>query len=98
VFIATESSDFLNFGILVFAVNSNGSLTAVNTTPIPTGSQIAKLVANPSGKYLYALESNTSSIEGFAVDTISGALTPLPGSPYSLSMVGTSSVNALPET
>jgi hypothetical protein len=85
VFVATESPDFLNFGILVFAVNSNGSLTAVNTTPIPTSSQIARLVADRSGKYLYALQSNTSSIEGFAVDTVSGALTPLPGSPYILS-------------
>jgi hypothetical protein len=68
VFVATRSSDLLNFGILVFAVNSNASLMAVNTTPISTSSQIARLVADPSGKYLYALQSNTSSIDGFAID------------------------------
>ncbi len=61
VFVATESSNLLSFGVLAFRVNGNGSLTALNTTPIPTSAQIAKLVTDPSGKYLYGLEPNAAS-------------------------------------
>jgi 6-phosphogluconolactonase len=68
-------------GIVAFSVNSDGSLTPVNSTQIPTKATPRSLVAGPSGKYLYALSDVGNSIDAFTIDTISGSLTPLPGSP-----------------
>jgi 6-phosphogluconolactonase (cycloisomerase 2 family) len=75
--------------IQVFSVNSDGSLTAAAGGPISTTAPVAKLIADPSGKYLYALTGVDTipppfSIEAFVIDTNSGALTPVPGSPYSI--------------
>jgi hypothetical protein len=69
-------------GIVVCRVNADGSLTALNSTPIPTQGSLRSLIADPSGKYLYALSDLANSIDAFAIDTISGSLTPLPGSPW----------------
>jgi 6-phosphogluconolactonase (cycloisomerase 2 family) len=74
-------------GIFVFAVNDDGSLSAVNTNPVPTTNTITSLVVDRSGRYLYAI-STPASIEAFAIDSLSGALTPLPGSPYTVSVPG----------
>ena len=79
VFVGTISSDS-NQGILVFAVNADGSLTQVNASPIPIGSGVTSLVPDRWGKYLYVLTAD--SIEAYAIDQSSGALTPVPGSPY----------------
>ena len=84
VFVGTDSSDF-SHGILAFAVNSDGSLTSVNTTPIPTGSGVVSLVSDRWGQYLYALTAVPGSIEAYAIDQDSGALTSIPGSPYPIS-------------
>ena len=74
-------------GIFVFAVNNDGSLSAVNTNPVPTTNTITSLVVDRSGRYLYAL-SAAATIEAFAIDPLSGALTPVPGSPYTVSVPG----------
>jgi 6-phosphogluconolactonase (cycloisomerase 2 family) len=84
VFVGTDSSDF-SHGILAFAVNADGSLTSVNTTPIPTGSGVVSLVSDRWGQYLYALTAVPGSIEAYAIDQNSGALTSIPGSPYPIS-------------
>jgi hypothetical protein len=84
VFVGTDSSDF-SHGILAFAVNTDGSLTSVNTTPIPTGSGVVSLVSDRWGQYLYALTAVPGSIEAYAIDQNSGALTSIPGSPYPIS-------------
>jgi len=69
-------------GILVFRVKSNGSLSGVNSTPVPVQGGLRNIVADPSGKYLYALSEDANSIDAFEIDSISGDLTPVPGSPY----------------
>ena len=78
VFVGTISTDFSQ-GILVFAVNADGSLTQVNATPIPVSLGVARLVPDRWGQYLYVLTGD--SIEAYAIDQSSGALTPVPGSP-----------------
>lgn len=85
---AYSSAPTYSYGILVFTVNDDGSLTAVNTNPIPTNNQITSVLVDHSGRYLYALSGRPSSIEAFAIDALSGALAPLPGSPYIISISG----------
>ncbi len=48
---------------------------------MPAGGDPNALVIDPSGRYLYVAEAD-SSINAFDIDLISGALTPLPGSPF----------------
>jgi len=75
-------------GIQILRVNPDGSLALVNSIPIATKSMPDSIVMDPWGKYLYVTSAGGSSIDGFAVDTVSGALTPLPGSPYTISTPG----------
>jgi 6-phosphogluconolactonase (cycloisomerase 2 family) len=76
-----------NPGILVFAVNTDGSLALLTTTPVPTQSSPVSMAIDPSGRYLYAA-SVGRLIDGFDIDGASGALTPLPGSPFTSNTSG----------
>jgi 6-phosphogluconolactonase (cycloisomerase 2 family) len=43
------------------------------------------LVIDPTGSYLYvANQAGKGNITGFSIDTSSGALTPLPNSPFTM--------------
>ena len=77
------ASDASGNGISVFKVNDDGTLTLLNSTPVPTQSSPDSVVVDHWGRYLYA--TSQTSIDAFAIDTISGALTPVPGSPYKIS-------------
>ena len=81
-------------GILVFRVNADGSVTLVNSTPIATTSTPDSMVVDRSGKYIYVISLSGNSIDAFEIDTISGALTPVAGSPYSVATPGC--INASP--
>jgi hypothetical protein len=87
VFVATLSAPSGD-GVLVYRVNGDGSLTLLNTSPIPTMGTIDSLVVDHYGQYLYAVSSTTNSIDAFSIDVNSGALTPVPGSPYTVSTPG----------
>ena len=71
-------------GILVFKVNTDGSLTPANSTPAPTTSTPNSIVVDRWGRYLYVTSSGGNSIDAFEIDAISGALTPVSGSPYTV--------------
>ena len=66
---------------------ATGALNLVSGSPFPADDMPYAVILHPSGKFLYT--ENTSgnsfllqSISGFSVDPSSGALTPLPGSPF----------------
>jgi 6-phosphogluconolactonase (cycloisomerase 2 family) len=84
VFAATLSSQ-AGAGISTLRVNSDGSLTSVNPNPVPAKAYLRSVIADRSGKYLYALSEDGNSIDAYAIDSTSGDLTPLPGSPYLIS-------------
>lgn len=68
-----------------FAVQSNGSLKPVpgSPFPIPGSTGIPALAMDPQGQYLYATTyTSAGAVAGFKIDEISGALTPIPGSPF----------------
>ncbi len=73
--------------ISLFNVASNGYLTEVPPrTPVGTNgnaSQPTLLVMDPGGNYLYVMNSGSSNISVFSVDSTNGALTAI-GSPVSL--------------
>lgn len=89
----SPNSDFLaagnlnGGGISVFWVSkTTGSLTPVSNSPFPTGGSgfPARGLFHTSGNFFYAgLQlSPTNEIAGFSVDPSTGALSPLPNSPF----------------
>lgn len=59
---------------------STGGLTALN--PVLGPGNAFAIAADPSGKFLYTSDFNTGVVYGYAIDSASGNLTPLNGSPY----------------
>lgn len=92
-------------GVTVFKLNSNGSLTMVPGSPFPLKLSPTGLTVDPSGKYLYASETSydintgdgASYIDAYQIDEISGALTPVSGSPYEMTSANPSECGVGPE-
>ncbi len=49
---------------------------------VPVGKFPSSVVTHPSGKFVYVSQQTSMRVSGFAVDSMTGRLTPLPGSPY----------------
>jgi 6-phosphogluconolactonase (cycloisomerase 2 family) len=81
---ATRDENAAGDGVAVFQVQNNGSLKAAPGSPYSTQNGPQALVVDATGKYLYVAEA-TDYIDAFEIDQTTGALTPLPGSPYKLS-------------
>ncbi len=81
----TGANDAPGDYVAVFKVESNGSLSPVLGSPFTTQINPVALVADPGGHYLFVADSSsTGYIDAFHVDMTSGALTPVPGSPFPL--------------
>jgi 6-phosphogluconolactonase len=73
--------------VTAFSVASNGSLVPVPGSPFVTDGPNWGIAIDPSGKYLYASsqvsdKNQDGEINAFSIDQTTGALTPLPGSPF----------------
>lgn len=68
-----------------YAVGTDGSLQAVAGSPFAAGRLPSGLTVSPSGKFLYVANSQDGTISGFQVNSSTGALTAMPGSPYVVS-------------
>jgi 6-phosphogluconolactonase (cycloisomerase 2 family) len=73
--------------IHVFSIDSTtGAPTAVPGSPFATISVPFALAVHPSGKFIYPSvadgSGSTTSLEGYGLNTTTGALTPLSGSPF----------------
>lgn len=69
-----------------FNVAADGSLTTIAGSPFSAGtaSTLNGVVVDPSGSYLYAASMGGSGgVVGYSIDQTTGALTLLPGSPFS---------------
>lgn len=73
-------------GVLGFAIASDGSLSPIAGSPFATsanaGPSYLLNTANNAGQFLFVSLSNAGQIAGFSIDTATGALTPVPGSPF----------------
>jgi YD repeat-containing protein len=95
--VVTEPSDrFVYVGdagsnsIFGFSIGAGGALTALPGSPYPATGEPTALLVNPSGKFLFELTPTTNvggadppgSVSVFTIDSNSGALTPISGSPF----------------
>jgi 6-phosphogluconolactonase (cycloisomerase 2 family) len=74
-------------GVAAFTIDSiTGALTAVAGSPFradPNSTvQPGEIVVDPSGKFVYVTLVQSGQVAGFSITTPSGALTPVPGSPF----------------
>jgi 6-phosphogluconolactonase len=83
---ATSSPSSSNTEISAFSVRSNGSLAPVPGSPFSEGSgSFGALTIDQTGKYLYfstTASGHAGAVGGFSINQTSGALTPIPGSPF----------------
>ena len=76
--------------VYAFAVQSNGSLKPVPGSPFSTVNWAEALTIDPQGRYLYVSSSpftstpSVSQIDAYSINSTDGALTPVPGSPYTV--------------
>jgi 6-phosphogluconolactonase len=68
-------------GVEVFELQSDGSLKPAPGSPYATENGPQALVVDPTGKYLYVADQS-DYINAFEINTTSGMLTPLAGSPF----------------
>ncbi len=76
--------------VYVFSIDqTSGALTQVSGSPFPTTSIPGDLAVNPNGTLVYTFNNVVNSptpgltpVEGFQLDTTSGQLSPLAGSPF----------------
>ncbi len=83
--------------VSAFSVGPDGALTPVAGSPFLTGSAFGGglgfvatsriAVTTLPGNFLYASNDLSNSISGFSIDAITGALTPVPGSPFATGVV-----------
>jgi 6-phosphogluconolactonase len=75
-------------GIAAFSINNaSGALATVPGSPFPTSMQYPayRLTIHPSGKFLYAVNQGVdNTVGGFTIDSGTGALSPILGSPFAL--------------
>jgi 6-phosphogluconolactonase len=83
-FVYATSSSSAGTDINAFAVESNGSLKPVPGSPIAEGAVSGALAMDPKGEYLFSsgTTSGSAAVAVYRIDTTSGALTPVPGSPF----------------
>lgn len=84
-------------GVGAFMVNSNGSLSKIAGSPFPTKNDPQNLLIDASGKFLYSADAASGHIDAFAISQTDGALTPLPGSPYTITFPSACISGALPQ-
>ncbi len=66
--------------VLGFTINSSGALTAPTSIAGPANSKSIALLDNA----LEFADTATNSVDGFAINLVSGSMTPIQGSPFSL--------------
>lgn len=74
--------------ISLFSIATNGVLTEIfpRTTVAPLGSQPQLLIMDPTGAYLYVMNAASNNISVFSVDSSTGVLTQLSGSPFPIGL------------
>lgn len=84
--------------VFVFSINQGtGALTEIAGSPFAGGNATKVLVIPPSGKFLFVTNPENSASEGvlaFTIDTSTGALTPVAGSPFSTGTVDSNAQGA----
>jgi 6-phosphogluconolactonase len=75
--------------IAAFSIDrATGTLALVPGSPFPTSSmqftQTYEIAIHPTGKFLYAFNLNGNTVAAFTIDSTSGVLSPISGSPFAI--------------
>jgi 6-phosphogluconolactonase len=77
-----------------YQIGSNGSLATIPGSPFATGSGPGWITVDPTGKYVYVANcarlcsgTGDGSVSGYAINKTTGALSPVPGSPFTADQV-----------
>ncbi|MCC6198423.1 MAG: beta-propeller fold lactonase family protein [Burkholderiales bacterium] len=78
-----------NNAVAAFAIDAaTGALTRLAGSPYPTAANPSSVAVDPTGRFVYvatsAFKTFASTISAYAIDAATGALAPLPGSPYAV--------------
>lgn len=80
-----------NNQIAGFTIGSNGALTPMAGSPFNTGDTYpSAIVVDAAGAFLYASNNQSvlGSVSGFSIDSSTGVLTPVTGSPFTTAVNG----------
>lgn len=74
--------------ISLFSIATNGVLTEITprTSVAPFASEPQLVVMDAAGAYLYVMNAGSNNISVFSIDSSSGALTEVTGSPFSIGL------------
>jgi 6-phosphogluconolactonase len=74
--------------VSLFNIAGNGVLTEVfpRATVMPLGNEPEQLVMDPSGDYLYVMNSASENVSVFSINVSTGSLTQLAGSPFPIGL------------
>jgi 6-phosphogluconolactonase (cycloisomerase 2 family) len=85
-----------NSKVAVFAIDRlAGGLTEISGSPY-TASVGGSMIVDPTSRFLYAADSTTNKLYGYAITVSTGALTPLRGSPFRVGGDGASAITTEP--
>ena len=79
-------------GLLSFNVGSDGAWTPLSTSPLASNTNFIFAVIDPSGSHVYAISDTDPFVYGFNVDSATGELTAISGSPFSTNATNTFAV------
>ncbi|HZQ25899.1 MAG TPA: beta-propeller fold lactonase family protein [Terriglobales bacterium] len=82
--------------VSAFSIGSAGSLTPVGGSPYPTGTNPSALSVDSAGHFLYVANLDSQTFSGFSITSSTGGLTPMPGSPYFLTLGTTNTTTSTP--
>jgi len=91
---AVNSSPVEN-DISVFALSSSGALTEIDTPRQSTGTSPQLAVMDSAGQFLYVMNIGSDNISSFSIDSSTGALSAVPGSPFAIGL-GASNMKVSP--
>jgi 6-phosphogluconolactonase len=94
-------SNYGSHSISAFDVGASGALSAVHGSPFAAPQPVLS-AATPNGRYLYVAndvgnDGDPGSVSGYGIDSGTGKLTPVPGSPVRASDIGPFGVAVSPD-
>lgn len=81
-----------------FAIQGNGALNPISGSPFAAGAVPLGLGIDPQGALLYVANSGSNTVSAYAIDSSTGALGQVTGSPFPTGGVGPSAVAVDSET
>lgn len=68
--------------VSTFSIAADGALTQIQGSPVAAGANPCSAAVDPSGSFVYVANSGSASISAYSIDTTTGVLTALAGSPF----------------